>query len=99
MSKCDLFGHEWCITSVPGWFQCHRLLETKTSKKPGRSSLPVYCNLLAHCPGCLGSVSRDVTILFCALHQNIAIETFPVVSRPSARMQQSSVEADQSSLW
>ncbi len=76
-NKCETFGHEWHSTSVFGWFQCHRVIDLKMTKK--KSTL-IYCNMVAHCPGCVGVRYANVLVVWCVAHEETCnIEDFRVV--------------------
>lgn len=99
MNKCETLGHEWQVTAVPGWFRCMRLVGYRTVKSSGRG-VSTYCNLLAHCPGCLGYCLIDYPLVLCTLHYACRVEDFPVIaSSGSGASNQGATDVHQISLW
>ncbi len=95
-NKCQILGHDWQSTSVFGFFQCHRTIGIKNVKK---GSTLVYCNTVAHCPGCVGARHANVLVVWCALHkQTCNIEDFTVVF-PRAGASYEVLQAEQQSLF
>lgn len=94
--KCVTLGHSWQVTFVPGWFQCNQIVELKTA---ARGQLkPVYCGVVACCPGCLGYRVEGYAVVFCVVHQGCRVEDFPVhVS--SVVSSSSSSDVEQHSLF
>ncbi len=105
LRSCAHDRHEWSSTTAPGWFCCTRLLDSKIIKGRGFgiTAKAVYCQAVAHCPGCLGARYAQVPLVLCVLHQDIRVEDLPVVypvaraSRPASSSPAPSGE--QRSLW
>ncbi|GCE17288.1 hypothetical protein [Dictyobacter kobayashii] len=95
--KCDVLGHEWIVTSAPGWFRCQRVIDTKVSKRNpvGHS---VYCGAVAHCPGCLGYVLQGYQVVMCRDHACVNIQRLPLMT-PTRRQSFSSYTSEQQQLW
>lgn len=74
-TKCDHLGHEWQVTSAPGWFRCGRVVAYNV-----RKNKLVYCNAIAVCPGCLGYRLSLVPAVLCVLHQHLDLDQFAVAA-------------------
>ncbi len=96
MSKCEVQGHQFHVTPVPGFFQCGRAIDYKP-----KSGKLVYCGQLAVCPACLGFVYSCLPVFFCEAHHFCCLEDFRVIAciddTSSVGVERLSYE--QSSLW
>jgi hypothetical protein len=67
--------HRWEPTMACGWFKCRQIIDMRIRKGV---PVPVYCDTLGYCPGCLGRhVSGPVVVAWCPIHEpahNDAIE-------------------------
>jgi hypothetical protein len=93
-SKCDHLGHEWHVTTAPGWFRCGRVVDHNLRKER-----LVLCNAVAVCPGCLGYHISGVYSVPCVLHQSFSFDAFPVVTLAVSSGSPDGESYQQGSLW